>query len=60
MDKAYIEQAAEDYAQSFVESIDTPIKLYRSDLLEGTKVDFTAGVDWLLSVQEELEATKKS
>jgi hypothetical protein len=48
MDKAYIEQAAEEFAN---QAYPSPIMV---TFREYTKLDFIAGVEWLLSVQEEI------
>lgn len=52
MDKAYIEQAAKDYANQFKTQVS-------SEGLQNIVSDFIAGVEWLLSLQEEIEVTKQ-
>jgi hypothetical protein len=62
MDKKYIEQAAEDYATLMYHVLDNTRFNSKNTLneLENMSKDFTEGVNWLLSLQEEIEATKKS
>ena len=55
MNKKYIEKAAEEHATSLYVNYTT-----NSDNVINCKSDFIAGVNWLLSVQEEIEATKKN
>jgi lipopolysaccharide biosynthesis regulator YciM len=56
MDKAYIEQAAQEYATIMYHVLDDTRFNGKNtvDEFENISKDFIAGVEWLLSVQEEI------